>query len=240
MYKDRRERRELADIKFHSWEIPQTLIIELDGALIDSISTLYNIYKVFLQKHGYVGSRTEFNELLGLPLPEYLFELSGIHGLRKSLEILQQEYQILLRQFYTTQLNLVPGVQEFLSTANQLGLTLCVVSGFEKKFVRGFLKEKQLLEAFEVVVSIPETDVVLENIPNLYQNALTILGTESEDAIAIVSSAHAVEDSKEAGILTWWLSSHGKSHIRSTADQKDCLPIKDWGVIQEFLQKRFE
>lgn len=232
---NRKTRRERAHAKFQNPELPNTILIEMDGALIDSLPVLYKIYNDYLHQHSINGSKNEFNQIAGLPLPEFLLQLIEKYGFRRTLDGFLKEYINLLSFVYNADIPLLNNAQQFLTVAGKLGLTLGIVASVGEDLTLRYLHEKHLFGIFDVIATTTIEDVIPENIPNLYQKALTRLSTEPEDAIAIVSTIQGAEAAKEAGIPRWILSPHEKRTVQ-LENVQDYKLIKDWSVISSFFK----
>lgn len=236
---ERQQRRELGIEKRQSWELPHTLIIEMDGALVDDISILFNAYISFLQKHGFEGSRSEFQELVGLPFPEFLYQLCENHGLRHSQQNLFKSYETFLSETYLPQVPLLPNAEIAVKKAHQLGLTIALVAPITRHLVRSYWAGKELSAFFEKVITPDVTDTLTSERSNLYQRALVDLGTAPEDAIAIVFSSQAKDSAKELQMTTWQISPQGKEKKILKTEPNTHSSISGWQAIIDFLQKRY-
>lgn len=234
---NRQQRREQALEKHQSWELPHTLVIEMDGAYLDSVAWLYEVYTSFLQKLGFSGSKPEFQELIGLPLPEFLVQLCDRHSLRRSQEKLLKEYETLLLEKYNAEIPLLPNAEKALLWVTQQGLTCLLVCGMTKPLVTKYLASNP--NTFEKVIIPEETEALPTDFSNMYHQAIVEQGTDPAEAIAIVYSNHAREAAKEAGMTVWQLSPKQNLHDKLTISPQKCIPVADWQTIFNFLQTRY-
>ena len=72
-------------------------------------------------------------------------------------------------------------------TADQLGIRLCVASAAPRAWVMGHLDRLDLLKHFEHVVTADDVRFLKPH-PEVYRLALSKMGVKSEDAIAIEDS----------------------------------------------------
>lgn len=215
---------------------PNVILIEMDGALIDSDFALLKIYNELLCKFGFEGNLSEFNELIGLLPFDLLMELSDRYGLRHSLEDLEKYYQQLIGQYYHPQeMPLCSGAADFLNYANEIGLTLGLIATTAgDKLCQTFLKIHHLEKIFTTVVTPDNLNINLSNQPNIYQHALSSLGTDSEAAITIACQNSSVFTSKEAGVYVLWITPHQKEGMH-----KKYMTVHDWAAIKHLFHSWF-
>src|SRR5262249_53719248 len=124
---DRREKKVKRIAKGENEETPSIVLMELDGVLIDSESILYEAYNKLLEKSGLRGSKTEFQEIFGLPINLFLMELIEKYSVKKPIEQLEQEYVKLLSEQYHN-ISILPQAESFLKDATKKGYTLGLVA----------------------------------------------------------------------------------------------------------------
>jgi beta-phosphoglucomutase-like phosphatase (HAD superfamily) len=218
---------------------PSNIIIEMDGGLIDSTSRLYQIYTEFLQQHNHEGSKSEFKELLGLCPSEVIAALTDKYGLRKSKEVLLEEYLLLLSKIYQEDdIPFFPKALSALEFANQQGLSIALVSNVGSLNTHNFLRAKKVYDKFEAIITLEELETNPLSFNNSYGNALTLLGIAAEETISIVYSLHSLQDSLEAGIFTFLLTHHHQDPAVNPIN-KQYTKIRDWESMQEVLSNLY-
>lgn len=232
---DRRERKARLEAKTQGIEPPHTVLLEMDGIIVDSHAVLYRVYNDLLAKHGRTGTKIEFNTLFGMPLHTFLLTLSDLYGLRRSLEKLEDDYRDLLATHYAHDVPVIPQALKFLEQARQLGLTLGLIASAGLAPTRTVLHAKQLDKEFDVI-STGETEHIHETPPNLYQEALDVLGTSSNDTLAIVRSAYSVHASLEADIDSIWLTNNSGGKIPAN-HHAQCIRLNDWDAILNHIKQ---
>lgn len=215
---DKKARKEGFRAKNHSEESPHAIFIEMDGVIVDSDEVLFEVFNRFLKKYGIDTSWLEFYSLKGLPLAEMIHRLCDKYGLRNSIEKLVSEYYLLLKQSYNNNLPLKEESRQVLKYAYDQGFSLNLIVTFQDKFIKEYLKAANVAEFFDAIVTTDE--MIIENIPNLYQKALNLQGVEKEEAIAIVATQQGLKSAAEVGIEVWLL---GPNHV------------KDWAAIHKKL-----
>ena len=94
---------------------------------------------------------------------------------------------------------ILPGVHSYLVGGKRLGLHLGVASSSSRAWVLGHLTALQLSAFFECIKCSDDVPRVKPD-PALYQAALTALGLQADQAIALEDSPHGVAAAKRAGL----------------------------------------
>jgi HAD superfamily hydrolase (TIGR01509 family) len=95
---------------------------------------------------------------------------------------------------------IMPGVEEYLTEAAQLGMMLAVASSSDRAWVTGHLTRLGLIEHFHSVRCAEDVRNIKPD-PELYRAALDALGVEPHQAIALEDSPHGVRAAKAAGLF---------------------------------------
>lgn len=93
-----------------------------------------------------------------------------------------------------------PGVETWLDQARDLGLAVALASSSSRRWVTTYLSRLGLLDRFAVIATgdrVPHT----KPDPAVYRLALTELGVEPREAIAVEDSANGVAAAKAAGLI---------------------------------------
>ena len=115
--------------------------------------------------------------------------------------------------------SLVPGVEQFIRTAGQEGFGLAVVSGAARSEVEMILADRQLADAFSVVVAAEDVPAGKPD-PVGYRKGLALLGVSPEDAIAFEDSLPGREAARGAGM---WCVMLATSHPASLLGGGDAV-----------------
>lgn len=232
---DRKERKARIAAKLQNTEPPQALLLEMDGVLIDNKSILYNVYMDLLLKQGRTGSKQEFNELFGLPIPIFLMTLIEKYGLKTSLEGLEITYKEFLAKHYTQTMPVFPLALKCLEHAREMGIALALIAFSDPTLSTLYLEKNQLKPFFDAIITSKNVTVNENDSPNLYQQALTVLGTTAEDAVSIVQSFPSAAASLEAHIETLWLT-QSRSNSNTLMNRAQCHRMRDWSEALNCLR----
>ena len=95
---------------------------------------------------------------------------------------------------------ILPGVQNYIATAKQLGLKLGVASSSPREWVIGHLSRFSLDSNFDVICCGDEVAVTKPD-PALYLMALQAMGIQAHETIALEDSPNGILAAKRAGIF---------------------------------------
>lgn len=177
----------------------KALLIDFDGTLADSLPFLHIAYMTFLGRYGHPGNDAEFFELMGPSIIEIAAILKKRYALKESEETLAKEYQDIIFKGYIDHVELFPGVDEFLAYAAQVGLKLALVSSAPARLVSEFMTEKSISH-FDAVVTCEMVQKAKPD-PEIYLKALSILGVDANETLAIEDSENGITAALAAQII---------------------------------------
>ncbi|MCJ7624517.1 MAG: HAD-IA family hydrolase [Anaerolineaceae bacterium] len=94
----------------------------------------------------------------------------------------------------------LPGVVEYISSAENFGLKIGLASSSPREWVIGHLSRVNLISRFSAICGAEDVQEVKPD-PSLYQCAIKKLGIQGSRAIAIEDSHHGVMAAKAAGLF---------------------------------------
>jgi HAD superfamily hydrolase (TIGR01509 family) len=178
----------------------KALIFDFDGLILDTEVPEYQSWVELYQAYGSV-----------LPLEKWL-ESIGTTDAFNPYEYLEQQLgrQIDRPEVRTQRLarfaelmadqTILPGVQDYITTAKRLGLKLGVASSSPREWVVGYLSKFGLDIHFDAIRCGDEVKATKPD-PALYLAVLKVLGVEASEAIALEDSPNGILAAKRAGIF---------------------------------------
>jgi HAD superfamily hydrolase (TIGR01509 family) len=94
----------------------------------------------------------------------------------------------------------LPGVLAYIAEARRLGLRLAVASSSSRGWVSGHLTRLELVDSFECLFCRDDVERVKPE-PELYLAALSALGVQADEAIALEDSPNGITAAQRAGIF---------------------------------------
>jgi HAD superfamily hydrolase (TIGR01509 family) len=178
----------------------KALIFDFDGLILDTEVPEYQSWVELYQAYGCklpiekwlasIGTTNAFNPY------EYLEQQLG-------REIDHAEVRTQRRARFAELMadqTILPGVQEYITTAKRLGLKLAVASSSPRSWVIGHLSHFGLETHFDAIRCGDEVKATKPD-PALYLAALQALEIEASEAIALEDSPNGILAAKRAGIF---------------------------------------
>ncbi len=178
----------------------EAIVFDFDGLILDtetpefvSWQEIFSSYGVTLERRiwdGFIGS--------GFGAFDVCAHLAELSGKRIDRDVVRP----LMRSRYLRRIEqnpLLPGVEDCIVRAKQLGLKLAVASSSRRGWATGHLERRGLLHNFEFVLCGDDVSNVKPD-PELYDTAVRTLGVQPQNAIAIEDSSHGLRAAKGAGL----------------------------------------
>jgi HAD superfamily hydrolase (TIGR01509 family) len=179
----------------------QTLIFDFDGLILDTELPVLDAWQRIFREHGCELTIETWSECIGIPPDEcdpigFLEDALGEPVLRD--EVLSKQREMEMRLIH--QQPVMEGVEDYLITAEQLGLRLGIASSSPFDWVDGHLTRLGLGKYFEAVLTSDQVERA-KPFPDLYLAALRALDSRPEQAVALEDSPNGVLAAKRAGIF---------------------------------------
>ncbi|MCB8942965.1 MAG: HAD-IA family hydrolase [Ardenticatenaceae bacterium] len=178
----------------------QAVVFDFDGLILDTETSDYLSWKAVYESFDCelplatwcenIGSTDFFNPytylegLLGRPI-----DRTAVHDQRKKLDLEMLD-----------QLDILPGVDNYLNEARQLGLKVGIASSSDHKWVDGYLEKFGLTHRFDVVRCRDDVGDVGKPNPAVYLAAAAALGVAAPQAVALEDSPNGALAARRAGM----------------------------------------
>ena len=194
----------------------KALVLDFDGLLMDTESTLLESWRWEWRRHGLqLDPRGFFADHAGDANEARYIALEAAVGLaydRASSHALRMAYRAELN----SALEPAPGIVAWLDRAAELGLRLAVASSSPITHVGAMLDRAGLRARFEVLATGEEVPAHKPD-PAVYLLALDRLGLPADQAVAFEDTAHGVAAAHAAGLLCVAVPNPHADHARFTA-----------------------
>ncbi|MGV9211943.1 HAD family hydrolase [Micromonospora sp. RB23] len=194
----------------------KALVLDFDGLLMDTESTLLESWRWEWRRHGLELDPTGFFADHGGDANEARYTaLEAAVGLaydRASSHALRMAYRAALN----SALEPAPGIVGWLDRAAELGLRLAVASSSPLTHVGALLDQAGLRARFEVLATGEEVPAHKPD-PAVYLLALDRLGLPADEAVAFEDTAHGVAAAQAAGLRCVAVPNPHADHARFTA-----------------------
>ncbi|MET7705951.1 HAD-IA family hydrolase [Micromonospora sp. NPDC005413] len=194
----------------------KALILDFDGLLMDTETTLLESWRWEWRRHGLLLDPTGFFADHGGDANEARYTaLEAVVG-----PAYERASSHALRMAYRAELNSAlkpaPGILGWLDRAAELGLRLAVASSSPITHVGALLDQAGLRARFEVLATGEEVPAHKPD-PAVYLLALDRLGLPAEQAVAFEDTAHGVAAAHAAGLRCVAVPNPHADHGRFTA-----------------------
>lgn len=181
----------------------KAIIFDFDGLVIDTEMPDFLSWQEIYQAHDVNFILTDWLPLVGtgpttspFDIFDHLEERSGKTIDRETIrqQRMKRNLELIASQ------PVLPGVEELIHEAKKRGLLLAVASSSSRAWVTGHLRERNLLHYFDAIACGDEVRHAKPQ-PDVYQSALTQLGVEPQEAIALEDSLNGMRAARAAGIF---------------------------------------
>jgi len=178
----------------------RAIIFDFDGLILETEGPSYQSWLEVYQSFGYplpfstwsanIGTtRGDFNPRLELErLVEGDIDWEPVEAQRMASENALIEAQAIL-----------PGVEDYLKAARQLGLKIGLASSSSRRWVMGHLTRISLVDYFECICASDNVERIKPD-PELYLSVLRGLEVDANEAIALEDSPIGISAAKGAGL----------------------------------------
>lgn len=195
----------------------RALVFDFDGLILDTETSLIDASELLHRRAGKPFSRQLAHEAVGRAELHYdPWAAFGPAADRPALEI---ELHRLNREMLQLK-PILPGVQDYLLQARELGLRLGVASNSGHAHVEGHLIRLGLLASFDYIRCIEDVPAGKPE-PHLYRAVLEKFGLTGPEAIALEDSEHGVHAAKRAGL--WCVAVPGPSSFNHNLTHADLI-----------------
>ena len=179
--------------------MPEAVIFDLDGVLVDSETVWDAARRQVVVRHGGSWHADATRAMMGMSSPEwaaYLRDQLGVHG---DVDEITAEVVALVEREYSNRLPLLPGATE---TVRELGThwPLGLASSSNRSIIELFLDASALRPWLTTTVSSDEVDRG-KPAPDVYLEAARRLGVSPERCLAIEDSTSGIRAGVAAGMV---------------------------------------
>ena len=179
----------------------KALIFDFDGLIMDTESPEVDGWKAIYAEYGQeFPLQVWLRDVVGSTIANFdpAAHLAASLGQELDLPALRSRVRQHRLQMLSTS-PAMPGVLDYIESAQRLGLRLAVASSSEHAWVEKYLRQLGLLEAFELLICREDVRHIKPD-PDLFLAALEALKLKAEAALVFEDSQNGVLAAKRAGL----------------------------------------
>jgi HAD superfamily hydrolase (TIGR01509 family) len=178
------------------------LLFDFDGLLIDTETPSRLAYEELYREHGHQLPLDKWATLVGTIGAEFdpdahLEELVG-----RPLDHVALAERRRAREFELCDLeDFRPGIADYLAAAERRGMKTAIVSSSNTDWIERHLQRLGRANGWDAIVAADGNVARAKPQPDLYVEALALLGLQPEEAIAFEDSVNGIRAAKGAGVF---------------------------------------
>ncbi len=178
----------------------RAIILDFDGTVLDTETPVYESWKSTYADHAVELPIELYGRCIGSSDDRFntVQYLESSLGRSLDWEEINPKRRAISKGLLEKQ-TVLPGIVELLEQAKEEGIKLAIASSSPRDWVEPLLKKFGLLHYFETVVTLDDVEQP-KPAPDLFQTALTQIGIDPEDAIAIEDSPNGCIAANAAGL----------------------------------------
>lgn len=176
-------------------------IFDMDGTLLDSIPYWNRLVPEYLEKQGLRASEDLNERMSSMSMEEGAEYLKQKFGLLQTSEEICQEISSSIREHYARDMELKPGVSEWLGQLKAQGVHMCVATASSADLGRPALVRHGILSCFDFLLDCGMTGVGKTS-PDIYYMAAERFGARPSECVVVEDASFALKTAREAGFWT--------------------------------------
>ncbi len=178
----------------------KAIVFDFDGTVIDTETAWYMAFREIYAQHGVDLTLEQYSQCIGTSLHSFNPYEYLVTDLHLPLELDELRNSVRRRHAALMEAEKVrPGVEEWLAAARKKGLGIGLASSSAAQWVERFLGQLGLRDYFACIRTADDVARVKPD-PELYLQALSCLGVQPHEAIAVEDSPNGVKAAVTAGL----------------------------------------
>jgi beta-phosphoglucomutase family hydrolase len=176
------------------------VLFDMDGVVVDNLPYHVDAWLLFCERHGIPLTREIFyQELNGMNAKDtfewfYRREMS-----REEISILEEEKELIYREFYGPHRKSAPGLDDFLKQIRQLGIKTALATSAGQGNIDFTLDGIGLRDQFDAIIGGGEVRKGKPD-PEIYLRAADLVGVDPKDCWVIEDSLQGIAAGLSAGM----------------------------------------
>ncbi|MDD2978337.1 MAG: HAD family phosphatase [Hespellia sp.] len=179
----------------------KSLILDMDGTLLDSMSVWTQLGRRYLKSKGIAITEEMYEKLKPISVEAAADLFKATYGFQEETQQIVAEIYALIEMEYRKEVVLKPGAEAFLRTEYEKGTKLCVATATAKYLALAALERLDVVRYLEFIIDEEEAGRG-KKYPDIYEQALERLGSQKEETAVFEDAPYAMRTAKAAGFYT--------------------------------------
>lgn len=177
----------------------KAIIFDMDGVISDTDRTRFELFKILLKKRGLDLDDKDYKKSVGKRTRKFLAETFPNDLTDDEIEEIYHERKIELHKDPKKYVIAQPFVKECCQILHNDGYVLAIASVAQRKDIEMVLNQIEIIDFFTHIIS--SDDIIhMKPHPEIYLKAVSRLGFQKEECVAIEDSPTGVASAKAANI----------------------------------------
>lgn len=210
-----------------------TIIFDLDGTVLNSMSVWGKVDEVFLGKRGFSATKEYVDGIKIRSIYQGALFTIDMFGLNESPEDIIAEWENMVADEYSNSILLKDGVADFIKFAHEAGLKICLATASSKLNSMAALANNEVLEYFDCLITLDDFDSeISKRNPDIYLRAAKEAGeTDPAKCIVFEDVLSAIEGAKKGGFHTAIVYEKTNSADFDKAHGIADFEVADWTMV---------
>lgn len=199
-------------------------VFDLDGTLLDSMHIWHDVDEEFFKRRGLKVTPEYIEIIKNMHLRAAAVYTKEKYGINENIDEIVNEWLALCAEGYLNNVDLKPGVYDYLKMLHGKGVKTAFATASEKVVCEGVLKKYGIFEFFDSFAYVSEINIGKTE-PDIYLLAAERIGVYPKDCIVFEDIAEGLCGAKKGGFTTCGV--YDKS---SEADTEKIKSISDYYI----------
>jgi HAD superfamily hydrolase (TIGR01509 family) len=177
----------------------KAVIFDMDGTLIDSLWVWKQVDIEYLKKHGIEVPEDLQKSIEGLSFTETALYFKNRFNIQDSVEEIKNEWQNMVREYYSSIIKIKRGVKEFLEYLKNNNYKIGMATSSFIDLVEAVLKNNGIYDYFDQIVTTCEVPRD-KSFPDVFIETAKRLGVDPKECLVFEDTMSAVLGAKAAGM----------------------------------------
>lgn len=179
-------------------------LCDLDGTVVETERVLYAAWVRLAERVGVDFATFDYAKIIGRPELVCCATVAQHFGISRDPVLLYEEYSEIVREMMESDLELRPGVHQFLETVGRVGMPLALVTSATSGHAWKALGKFGLFDVFSVHVCADTPGLIARKpSPAPYLMAAKLLGVDPRRCVAFEDSPTGVASARAAGCCVY-------------------------------------